>query len=70
VFTLTTIAWTAPPIDRTEPALVAAERASLEAWLDYHRQTLLWKYSGLSADQLKTRAAVAAEVPLEAYSRQ
>jgi uncharacterized damage-inducible protein DinB len=28
----------------------------LEAWLDFHRQTLLWKCSGLTADQLRQRA--------------
>jgi uncharacterized damage-inducible protein DinB len=48
--------WTAPSVDRTEPPLVAEERAALEAWLDYHRQTLLWKCAGLTADQLKQRA--------------
>ena len=29
----------------------------LEAWLDFHRQTLLAKCAGLTADQLKERAA-------------
>jgi uncharacterized damage-inducible protein DinB len=29
----------------------------LEAWLDFHRQTLLSKCSGLTAEQLKQRAA-------------
>ena len=29
---------------------------SLEQWLDYQRETLLMKCSGLSAEQLKTRA--------------
>jgi uncharacterized damage-inducible protein DinB len=33
------------------------ERALLEAFLDWNRQTLLWKCSGLTADQLKTAAA-------------
>jgi len=28
----------------------------LEAWLDFHRQTLLWKCSGLTAEQLRVRA--------------
>jgi hypothetical protein len=43
-------------VERTDPPLVADERPSLEAWLDYHRQTLLWKCAGLTADQLKQRA--------------
>jgi hypothetical protein len=28
----------------------------LETWLDFHRQTLLWKCSGLTPDQLRQRA--------------
>ena len=48
--------WTAPPVERTEPARVAGERAALEAWVDYHRVTLLGKCSGLTSDQLKERS--------------
>jgi uncharacterized damage-inducible protein DinB len=48
--------WTAPPVERPQPDLVAAERASLEQWLDYHRATLLGKCAGLTTDQLKRRA--------------
>jgi hypothetical protein len=48
--------WSAPEVDRLEPPTVADERTSLEAWLDYHRQTLLLKCAGLTADQLKRRA--------------
>lgn len=51
-----TATWTAPPVERVEPALVGAERESLEQWLDYHRATLLQKCSGLTADQLKRRS--------------
>jgi hypothetical protein len=50
--------WTAPLIDpdRDRPfdAYTADERALLDAYLDYHRQTLLWKCSGLTEEQLKT----------------
>lgn len=28
----------------------------LEAWLDYHRATLLWKCAGLTDDQLRERS--------------
>jgi uncharacterized damage-inducible protein DinB len=42
---------------RTDPPYVAAERAALDAWLDYHRATLLWKCDGLSPEQLATRSA-------------
>ena len=48
--------WKAPPVERTEPAYIEGERGALEAWLDYHRETLLWKCSGLTAEQLKQRS--------------
>jgi hypothetical protein len=51
--------WTAPEITRVmkpfaEPA--GDERTLADAWLDFHRQTLLWKCGGLTAQQLKLRA--------------
>jgi uncharacterized damage-inducible protein DinB len=48
--------WRAPQIDRVPEPLLFAERAGLEAWLDYHRDTLLTKCQGLSAEQLRRRA--------------
>src|SRR5581483_10780859 len=51
-----TEAWTAPPVKRTEPGLIQGERQALEAWLDFHRDNLLLKCAGLTADQLKERA--------------
>jgi uncharacterized damage-inducible protein DinB len=50
------VTWTAPEVDRPQPPLVAGERESLDAWLDFHRATLLTKCSGLTADQLRQRA--------------
>lgn len=50
------VPWTAPNVDRHPPPLTAGEREMLEAWLDFHRETLLWKCSGLTADQLRRRA--------------
>jgi Protein of unknown function (DUF664) len=47
--------WTAPAVERADPAYVAGERASLQDFLDYHRQTLLWKCSGLTGEQLAAR---------------
>jgi uncharacterized damage-inducible protein DinB len=41
---------------RVDPPLVNGERASLLAWLDYHRETLAMKCEGLTADQLCQRA--------------
>jgi uncharacterized damage-inducible protein DinB len=49
--------WTAPEITRQSTPYVAGERQMLEAWLDFQRQTLLSKCSGLTAEQLRQRAA-------------
>jgi hypothetical protein len=43
-----------PP--RAEPPRVNAERAGLEAWLEFHRQTLIAKCAGLTAEQLALRS--------------
>ena len=51
------MAWTAPQITRQCTVSVAGERQMLEAWLDFHRQTLLGKCSGLTADELRQRSA-------------
>ena len=48
--------WVAPDVERVEPERISGERSSLEQWLDYHRQTLLWKCAGLTAEQLKQRS--------------
>jgi uncharacterized damage-inducible protein DinB len=49
--------WTAPTPERVEPATVGDERTLLEHWLEFHRQTLLLKCAGLTADQLALHAA-------------
>jgi uncharacterized damage-inducible protein DinB len=46
--------FTAP--ERVDPSYVEAERPGLEAWLDWHRATLLSKCDGLDADQLARRS--------------
>jgi uncharacterized damage-inducible protein DinB len=43
-------------VERIEPPLVAHERPMLNAWLDFHRQTLELKCGGLTAGQLRERA--------------
>jgi hypothetical protein len=51
--------WTAPEITRDiRPLaeLTGDERTLDDAWLELHRQTLLWKCGGLTAEQLKLRA--------------
>jgi uncharacterized damage-inducible protein DinB len=49
--------WTAPQVSRQNTPYVAGERPMLEAWLEFHRQTLLNKCGGLTAGQLRQRAA-------------
>jgi hypothetical protein len=44
-----TEAWTAPQVERTDPGRILGERQALEAWLDFHRDTLLLKCAGLTA---------------------
>jgi uncharacterized damage-inducible protein DinB len=56
--------WTAPTVTRTEPPTVAAERASLDAWLDFHRETLLFKCQGLTGEQLAERAVAPSSLSL------
>jgi hypothetical protein len=49
--------WTAPAANRESEPMTGGERPMLEGWLDYHRQTLLSKAAGLTADQLKRASA-------------
>ncbi|MFX0577614.1 DinB family protein [Nocardia nepalensis] len=56
--------WTAPEITRTKPPLIADERAMLQSWLDLHRRTLLWKCTGLEAEQLKRRCVAPSTLSL------
>jgi len=46
----------------TEPT--GDERTLADAWLDLHRQTLLWKCGGLTAEQLKLRAIEPSDLSL------
>jgi uncharacterized damage-inducible protein DinB len=46
--------FTAP--ERVDAPMVNSERAGLEAWLDWHRQTLLTKCAGLDGEQLAQRS--------------
>jgi uncharacterized damage-inducible protein DinB len=43
-------------IERVDPPSAVDERATLRAFLDYHRQTLLWKCEGLADEELRRRA--------------
>jgi hypothetical protein len=47
-------AWPSP--FRTDPPQVSEDRDSLDAWVDYHRATLLMKCAGLAPEQLVERS--------------
>ena len=55
---------TAPPDTRREPPETGDERAMLEGFLDFHRETLRWKCAVLSDDQLRTKAVPTSELTL------
>ena len=46
------MSWTAPEVTRIDEPLTGPERGILEGFLDWHRSTLLWKCTGLTAEQL------------------
>jgi Protein of unknown function (DUF664) len=45
-----------PRPDRTSPEQVSPEREALDAWVEFHRATLLTKCAGLEPDQLTMRS--------------
>jgi uncharacterized damage-inducible protein DinB len=47
--------WTAPHVDRPDGPLAGGERAMLQAFLDWHRSTLLHDCAGLTGEQLAER---------------
>jgi uncharacterized damage-inducible protein DinB len=47
----------------------ADERTMLEAWLDWHRQTLLMKCTGLDSEQLKRRSTAPSTLTLHGLVR-
>jgi uncharacterized damage-inducible protein DinB len=44
--------WTSPPIDRQEVPNQGNEQTLLAAFLEFHRETFLWKCSELTGEQL------------------
>jgi hypothetical protein len=48
--------WRAPAVERADPDRTRPEREQLDAWIDFHRDTLRTKCAGLTAEQLKLRA--------------
>jgi uncharacterized damage-inducible protein DinB len=52
-----TAVMTGPTVERPEVPRTGDERTLLDAWLDYHRATLLMKCAGLTDEQLRMRSA-------------
>jgi hypothetical protein len=48
----------------TPPTVPDSERISLETWLDFHRETLLLKCAGLTAEQLSTPSCAPSDLSL------
>ncbi|NGN62843.1 DinB family protein [Streptomyces sp. A7024] len=63
------MSWTAPKIDRQEGPLVGPERAMLQDYLNWHRDTLLLKCEGLTAEQLGTAAVPTSNLTLHGLVR-
>jgi uncharacterized damage-inducible protein DinB len=54
---------------RSDPPLGADERTSLDAWLEYHRATLLLKCEGLDATALRRRPVLGSLMSLHGLIR-
>ena len=54
---------------RTEPPFVLPERQMLEAWLEFHRMTLLLKCEGLDDDARKRRPVPTSQLSLHGLVR-
>jgi uncharacterized damage-inducible protein DinB len=54
---------------RTEPAYLLADRSMLEAWLEFHRVTLLLKCEGLKDEQRKARPVPTSKLSLHGLIR-
>jgi len=55
---------TAPEDTRRDPPVTGDERATLQGFLDFHRDTLMWKCTGLTDQQLKTRPFATTDLSL------
>ena len=49
---------------RTDPPLVADEKATLVGFLEFHRDTFLWKIGGLTAEQMRRAATPPSDLTL------
>jgi hypothetical protein len=58
-----------PAPDRVDPPYRDGERAAVEAWLEYHRATLLTKCAGLTPEQLGKRSVPPSSLSLRGLVR-
>jgi uncharacterized protein DUF664 len=58
-----------PAPDRVHPPFRDGERAAVEAWLEFHRATLLTKCAGLTPEQLGTRSVPPSALSLRGLLR-
>ncbi len=58
-----------PALDPPAVGTIGTERELLQAWLDYHRQTLRWKCSGLTPEQLCEASAPPSRMSLAGLMR-
>ncbi|MFI9407861.1 DinB family protein [Nocardia sp. NPDC052316] len=61
--------WIAPALTRTDAPRIADERPMLQAWLDFHRDTLLLKCAGLDTEQLEWRSVEPSTLSLHGLVR-
>ena len=59
----------ASPDTRTDPPPTGDERSTLEGFLDFHRETLLWKCAELTPDQLRLRPLATTNLSLHGLVR-
>ena len=55
---------TAPEVNRTNAPRHGEERTQLDAWLDFHRDTLIMKCAGLTDEQLRLRSVASSSLTL------
>ena len=58
------VTWKAPDVERPEGPLTGPERPMLQAFLDWHRATLLYKCAGLTGAQLAERTVPPSDLSL------
>jgi uncharacterized damage-inducible protein DinB len=59
-----------PPVpERVHPPVLDGERAAVEAWLEFHRATLLHKCAGLTPEQLGERSVPPSALSLRGLVR-